>query len=320
MTCLGDLETCLGFPGLLRARILRRPLRCTDTDSWHGHVPFAFWCIEALAPRVLVELGCHRGDSYCAFCQAVDELSSDTRCYAVDTWRGDPLAGYYGEEVYDELRQYHDPRYGRFSRLLRSTFDDALPHFRDASIDLLHIDGSHAYEEVRHDFVSWLPKVSRTGLVLFHDIEEREAGFGVWRLWEEVRGTYPSFSFTHSHGLGVLAVGASPPEAIRRLTSLRDREVQDVRLLFGRLGDAVRHEREAKALARQRERNAELEATLRDREASLQNREQRIAFLDAEREALLGSTSWKVSSPLRFAGRLLRRLRGGRDSGGDAAA
>ena len=302
----------MDLPDLLRAGILRPPLRRTDKDSWHGHIPFAFWCMEALAPRVVVELGCHKGDSYCAFCQAVDELSLDARCWGVDTWRGDPQAGHYGEEVYEELRRYHDPRYGRFSTLVRSTFDEALPRFAAASVDLLHIDGSHAYEEVRHDFRSWLPKVSARGVVLLHDIEVREAGFGVRRLWEELRHAHPSFSFEHGHGLGVLAVGADPPPALRWLTSLEGGEVEEVRRLFSRAADAVGLGSE-RTPAHQSERIAELEAALRERD-------RRIAFLSEEREALLRSSSWRLSSPVRLAGRLLRRLRRDRGPGGDAAA
>jgi Methyltransferase domain len=238
----------VGFETFLGNAALDVPERLTTVASWHEHVPFAFWCIEMLRPRVLVELGTHRGDSYCAFCQAVDRHSPSTRCFAVDTWKGEAHSGVYGEDVFEELRAYHDRRFGRFSSLVRSTFDEAVSHFADGSIDLLHVDGLHTYDAVKHDFETWLPKLSRAGVVLFHDTNVRERDFGVWRFWEEVRARHPHFEFLHGHGLGVLVVGEDPPEAARWMGACEEDGAEGIRRLFARLGAAVSHVHERRGL------------------------------------------------------------------------
>ena len=212
--------------------------RLGTPSAWWQHVPFAQWVVCAARPHVLVELGTHAGVSYAAFAEAVLKGGLDTRCYAVDPWRGDPHAGTYGSEVFEDFRRFHDARYAAFSTMLAMTFDEALKYFNDGCVDLLHIDGFHTYDAVRHDFDGWLPKLSRRAVVLFHDTNVRRDDFGVWRLLSELRQRFPCFEFLHGYGLGVLAVGEEVEPAIAALCNLTEpTSVATIRRRVAALGE-----------------------------------------------------------------------------------
>lgn len=233
----------------LNSSMLMRPARLPPS-AWIGHIPFAAWLVEELKPAILVELGTHNGASYLAFCQAVKENALTSACFAVDTWQGDEHAGHYGEEVFTTLFEHHQKHYAGFSQLLRMTFDEALECFDDGSIDLLHIDGLHTYEAVKHDFEAWLPKLSKRGVILFHDTMVRERNFGVWRLWQDVSRHYPSFEFSHTHGLGVLLVGSELPDSVLALGAMKsDKQVIQVNRLFESLADGIHAAGAVEALA-----------------------------------------------------------------------
>jgi len=194
--------------------IFEKPHHIAPPLAWVEHIPFSFFLVEVFMPGLFVELGTHSGNSYNAFCQAVKTLNLATRCFAIDTWKGDAHAGFYDEKVFAGLKEYQDKNYQDFSTLLRMTFDEGIEHFENRSIDLLHIDGHHTYEAVKHDFETWLPKLSDRAVVLFHDTNEKKEDFGVWKLWEELSQKYNSFNFLYGHGLGVLAVGKNISEHI----------------------------------------------------------------------------------------------------------
>lgn len=196
------------------------PMRIVPPDPWTGHIPLAFWLVKVLRPRAFVELGTHSGNSYFAFCQAMAAFSPAARAYAVDTWQGDEHAGEYDETVFAEVQSFNTQHFRQFSTLLRATFDDARAYFPDGEVDLLHIDGMHTYEAVRHDFETWQGALSSRGVVVFHDTNVRERNFGVWRYWRELTTQYPFFEFDHSNGLGIIAVGREQPAALRALFAL----------------------------------------------------------------------------------------------------
>lgn len=218
--------------------IFINPDRLDAISAWIEHIPFGMLIVDLLRPKVFVELGTHTGVSYSAICQAVKYLNLDTKCYAIDTWQGDKHSGYYDEKIFSNLLIYNENNYSEFSKLIRNTFDNASKYFANGSIDLLHIDGLHTYEAVKNDFETWIPKISKTGVIMFHDINETTSDFGVWKLWDELKLTYPSFEFTHGHGLGILLVGKDYPTTLNLLLN----SVLDTPLIqefFSRLGGKI---------------------------------------------------------------------------------
>ena len=178
-----------------------------EQSSWSEHIGFAFFLISSLKPALFVELGVHRGTSFFAFCQAMKKLNFKGKCFGVDSWRGDIHSGFYDKGIYNRVFSYVEDKYKEFASLFKMEFDEALNFFDDKTIDLLHIDGFHTYEAVKADFYNWLPKVSDRGVIILHDTQVREDNFGVWKLWEEISSSYPSFEFKHGFGLGIVAAG-----------------------------------------------------------------------------------------------------------------
>lgn len=174
-------------------------------STWVDHIQFGYDLVAAIKPRLLVELGTQAGLSYFAFCQSVQEHDLPTLCYAVDTWEGEAHTGAYDESVWELVSEVNRLSYPGFSYLMRMYFNEAVSHFEDESIDLLHIDGLHTYDAVKEDFFTWQDKVAPGGIVLLHDIKARMKDFGVWRFWDELRYELPgeTFEFHHGFGLGV---------------------------------------------------------------------------------------------------------------------
>ena len=172
---------------------------------WEGHRDFAYDLLHFVRPARLVELGSQYGCSLFTFCQAVRDFKLNTEINAVDMWSGDIGAEITGEEVYALVQKTAATYYPEVKlHLFQMRFDQALPDFADESIDILHIDGGHTFEDVERDFTTWLPKLKENGIVLFHDVYS-PIDQGSCDHWEKTKKEYDCyFDFTHSCGLGVL--------------------------------------------------------------------------------------------------------------------
>ena len=289
-------------------------------NSWVGHLPFAAWVIQTISPKIFVELGTHTGNSYFAFCQSVAEAGVKSKCYAVDTWQGDEHAGQYNDEIFSRVNLYNEEHYAQFSQLLQMTFDKALSNFADGSIDLLHIDGLHTYEAVRHDFETWLPKLAPGAVVLFHDTNVREHNFGVWQLWEELQSIYPNnMEFMHSHGLGVLQLNNFTED--KKLQWLESGSLEKKILInyFAALGSRQLEHFELKNLkqilterdnwiAVSKQILAERDKLIAIFKQGVSDHDGQLAFLQQQITNLHNSSSWRITAPLRFTLRQIKRI------------
>jgi predicted O-methyltransferase YrrM len=178
-----------------------------EVAPWLGHIFFSYDLINNLCPSTIVELGTYKGTSLFSFLQSIKDNELDTEVFAVDTWRGDKHGGFYAEEIYEHVKRIINEYYSRVDvKLKKMLFDEAIKDFDDRSIDLLHIDGLHTYEAVKHDFDNWKDKVKENGVILFHDIVVEKDDFGVKDLWEEIKANnnFGTVEMHHSNGLGVM--------------------------------------------------------------------------------------------------------------------
>lgn len=189
---------------------------------WEGHRWFAYDYINFIEPNTIVELGTHYGCSFFSFCQAVKDFNLNTNLIAIDTWSGDEQAGYYDEEVYRTVKSTVSAYFSHLNiDLKRMTFDNALSEVNEGTADLIHIDGLHTYEAVKHDFETWLPKLSKDGVIFFHDVfSPLEYGSNVF--WSEIKQRYSYLEFKHSWGLGILF-----PKGDKVYNLLLDQNIED---------------------------------------------------------------------------------------------
>ncbi len=304
-------------------------------SAWKGHEIIANFLIRYLTPNIFVELGVHNGFSYFSFCQSVFETKSQTKCFAVDNWTGDKHAGFYEDYVFQQVNSHNNNNYLNFSKLLKMNFDDALNQFKDNSIDLLHIDGLHSYEQVKHDFNSWRPKLNDDAVILFHDVNEFRDDFGVHQLFEELKKIYKyHIIFPFAHGLGLIQSEKAKKEKliinflkeneeiIKITQSLHSKNQKNLNLTQATQAKEqeivnltqVTQAKEQEIVnltqvtqAKDRE-IVNLTQVTQAKDREIVNLTQVTQAKDREINEILNSTCWKITSPLRFLARIKNKL------------
>jgi hypothetical protein len=188
-------------------------------------------------------------------------------------WESDGAPQPETDEMFEELRRYHDSRYSAFSRLVRASSDDFVAGFAGGSLDLIHVECSRPHDALFRDLAGWRSKLNDRAVALFHGINAREPDGGGWGLWNAITGDHAHFSFVHSGGLGVVSLGGTPPDALRELFEIEEREKARIRHVFAGFGERLgrlhaqtrgveQAERQSQELAESRRRARQLDDQL----------------------------------------------------------
>ncbi|GIK84405.1 MAG: hypothetical protein BroJett025_10270 [Patescibacteria group bacterium] len=189
-------------------------------SGWYGLRKFGYDVVNYLEPKIIVELGTHKGTSFLSFCNSVRNNTLSTKLYAIDTWQGDSQTGLYVSEVLEKLKKIIKKHYSTQNiKLVKKSFNTAVTQFKNKKIDLLHIDGLHTYNAVKNDYNLWNKLTSENGLIIFHDIHCKNPGFGVHIFWSEIKKENYTLELKHSNGLGILFKNREVYEKLRPLES-----------------------------------------------------------------------------------------------------
>ena len=107
----------------------------------------------------IVEIGVFRGES-----TAMMSKVAKVPIYAIDPIIPDSISGVAGdvELIKSNMKDYKDFMFFHdFSYNVVKDFNH--------KFDVLFIDGSHNYDDVKKDFEDWFPKLESMGFILFHD-------------------------------------------------------------------------------------------------------------------------------------------------------
>jgi hypothetical protein len=140
----------------------------------------------------IVEIGSFMGRST-VFLASGSKSTGREKVFAVDHFKGS-REHQFGQQFATPVLQTEGSTFGVFAANMRrldlsdyvhpiqSSSVDAARAWRDP-IRLVFIDGDHAYESVRQDYLLWSPYVAHRGYICFHDVGSAAE---VTRFYEEL--------------------------------------------------------------------------------------------------------------------------------------
>jgi hypothetical protein len=177
-------------------------------STWKGHEPFAFWLVQHLKPKTIVDLGFDRGFSTVVFAYRnrghvfgidwFDEGNYASKCFALDS---------AFRNISNAIR-FH---YAKNINLIIGPFKEIAKTWT-RKIDILHIGLASSYASSKQHFENWSRYLNEEGVILIHDVKAYPTETG--RFFDEL--PHHKFIFPQANGLGVASRNEKLIEEIRK--------------------------------------------------------------------------------------------------------
>jgi len=146
----------------------------TEIDGWFDYKNTYDFLLSVIPDGgIFVECGAWFGKSSSYLCDAAKERIN---IFIVDTWEGsldenDPtnILAKKIDNVYDIFLSNMGDR--KFKPIKKPSVDATLD-FDNNSCDVVFIDMTHTYDQVKQDIKTWLPKIKNGGYIAGHDYQK----------------------------------------------------------------------------------------------------------------------------------------------------
>jgi predicted O-methyltransferase YrrM len=218
------VDICRSTRSLIVGRLSKRVIERQERHWSHKVAQLEFfsglgdsaWLLYGIArsmkPTIAVEIGSARGRSACFVGMALKE-NGFGHLYAIDPHTKTNWNDSQSVDTYDIMREHLErlalTEVVTMVRERSNETSDSVP----SPIDLLFIDGDHSYEGVKTDWAIFKPRMSLSGLVVFHDtiweLRRHDPWYrpdiGVPRFLEELRQQgYPVITIERDCGVSVV--------------------------------------------------------------------------------------------------------------------
>lgn len=114
--------------------------------------------------KIGVEIGVQRGRNASQMCKRIPDL----QLTCVDPW-----TLYLPGMKIERVEKYYEMAKNKLKNFnikwMRMTSMEAVKTIKDGSLDFIHIDGAHDFDNVIMDLIAWCPKVKKGGIISGHD-------------------------------------------------------------------------------------------------------------------------------------------------------